>query len=483
MIYTSQSGVDYDAVFITESFLQGASFSNDTAYNSAGLSQSDLLDLQSAAVQSKLVNLTAEGCGRQFGGTFETTYDAVLLVVSDSNSDTALIQTGRSRTSLETKRSLSARDEVTIDGSLVPYCLARENTSQTCDVMVSLPLLGSVAFVNLVTLVAVVIILTRPKFDPLATLGDAIRSFLRFADATTEGSCLLPKSDVERGAWGFREPRHFTPRSHLWFSTPSLSRWFLTIVSWIVIAVPTAVAFALMMVSDPQGLSVPFGTATPYTAFLLSMPLKNAEAALLTSLPQLLLAILYLTVNALLTTYYLSHEFSLFAIGPRPLRVSSDPVGAQTTSLYLTLPRPVSWMLLLIFVGAGFVLSQAVFPAVITFSGSSPIVAVSLSTQALVILIGLLALLLFIVLGFGLRRAPPATLADGNETGGNPMVLPGGSCSAVISARCQPTMDEFEPWKQPLIWGVVTEAMGIQEGRCGFSIQNVGAIDSGRAYA
>jgi hypothetical protein len=363
-----------------------------------------------------------------------------------------------------------------------------QSSSPTCDIVVSLPLLGTVGFLNLVALISVAVILTRPKFDPLATLGDAIRSFLRFADSTTEGNCLLSKSDVTKGAWRYREARKFTPRSHFWFSTPSLGRWLLTITSWIVMAAPTAAALALLMLSNPQEMLTPFATATSSTTLLQSVPLKNVEAAILASVPQFFLAILYLTINAHLTTCYLSHELSLFATGPRPLRVSSDPVGAQTSSLYLTLPRPVSWMLFAIFVAAGFVLSQAVFPAITVSAGSSTSVGVAFSTLALLVLLALLVVLLLVVAAFGLRRAPRTTaLATGEEAGaahhGNPMTLPGGSCSAVLSARCHAVLDEFEPWKQELTWGVVAEPLGGQEGRCGFSTQAVGAIDPAREYA
>ncbi|CAJ2510470.1 Uu.00g132790.m01.CDS01 [Anthostomella pinea] len=68
--------------------------------------------------------------------------------------------------------------------------------------------------------------------------------------------------------------------------------------------------------------------------------------ALMPALPQLVLAILYLTINSLLTTSFPSHETALFAMGSRALRVSSNPSGRQPTSLYLTLPPPVWWMLL-----------------------------------------------------------------------------------------------------------------------------------------
>jgi hypothetical protein len=489
VVYTTQSGLDYEVAFVTEPFLNGAQFSNATENNFGGLSRLELLSLQEDATQSKLVNLTTSACAQEFGGTFETSFDAVLLVVgtTSATTTTSLVQTGKSGTSLKAYSQAASTNTIALDGSLVQYCLARQGSSQTCTVDVSSAMLGVVALLNLATIMCIALLLSRSKFEPLATLGDAIRSFLRNPDPETKGTCLMTKTDVQQGRWGFKEAKYFIPTEQFWFLSPSLSRWTLTISSWLLISAPTAVALALVMSSDPAGLLTPFGVATPYSTFVLPTPISTVQMAILASLPQVLLAILYLTTNSLLTTYYLSHEFSLFALGPQPLRVSSDPAGAQTTSLYLTLPRPVSWLLLAFFAATAFVLSQAVFPAVIVLSLSSdslpnPVVALSLSTQALLVLLALLTGLILVLLALGLRRAPAAVLVNG-QAKGNPAVLRGGSCSAVVSAKCQPVRGEFEPWRQRLSYGVVTEAVGMQEGRCAFSSGGVGAVDVGRCYA
>ncbi|KAI1851114.1 hypothetical protein JX266_003779 [Neoarthrinium moseri] len=359
---------------------------------------------------------------------------------------------------------------------------ASEAAPDTCSVSVSTPLMGAVALLNFATLFSIVIVLARAGFRPLATLGDAIQSFLEYPDSTTRGSCLLTKKDVKTGHWGSAEARYVVPGGHFWFCTPSLGRWALLIVSWVALAAPTAGVLGKILPADPEGLSTPFGTSTLYTTFALPTSMSESELALLASLPQLLLAILYLATNSHLTTYYLSHELSLYAVGPQPLRVSADPVGYQRTSLFLTLPRPISWMLLAFFVAMGFVLSQAVFPEIVTSSSSGSVMAISFSTKGLLALLALLGALLFVVLGFGLRRAPAAAVVSGQEKG-NPLVLRGGSCSAVLSAKCHPVVGEIEAWKRDLRWGVVTEGLGMQEGRCAFSAMEVGVVDVGRTYA
>ncbi|KAK9415401.1 putative DUF6536 domain-containing protein [Seiridium unicorne] len=490
VIFTSQTGVDYDIVFVTEPFLSGSSFSNDTESNVGGLSRADLLDLQADAVQSKLVNLTTESCVQAFGGTYESQYDALLLVVETASTTTSVVQTARLSTSIKAYSEASSQDELALDGSLVQYCLARIGSPQTCGVTVSSSLLGVVALLHLATFCSIATVLSRTQFEPLATLGDAIRSFLRYPDSTTKSACLLSKKDVRGGRWGYSEAKYFAPSAHFWMFTPSLPRWTLMVFTWTALAVPTAVALGLVMPTDPQGVSTPFGISTPYTTFLLPSPATESQMALLVCLPQLLLAILYMVTNSHLTTYYVSHELTLFALGPRPLRVSSDPAGKQTTSLFITLPRPISWALLVLFVAMGFTLSQAVFPAVITLSPSistsssdqNQIIAVAFSTQALLVLLALLFILIVLVVSLGLRRAPAAALVNGQERG-NPLVLKGGSCSAALSAKCHPAPGEVEPWKQDLTWGVVAEGVGMREGRCAFSALSVGAVDVGRTYA
>ncbi|KAL2020919.1 hypothetical protein VTK56DRAFT_7806 [Thermocarpiscus australiensis] len=84
----------------------------------------------------------------------------------------------------------------------------------------------------------------------------------------------------------------------------------------------------------------------------------------------MLLAALYFAVNSLVTVSTSSRTRPRAArparpAPPRPLRVSADAaVGAQTTtSLYLTLPRPASWCLMVLFAGMAFVLSQSFFVA------------------------------------------------------------------------------------------------------------------------
>ncbi|KAK8139270.1 hypothetical protein PG984_002650 [Apiospora sp. TS-2023a] len=492
VIFTSPTGFKSDIVVVTSDFVTGAPFANGSEFNRAGMSQTDIFTLQNDARAGKLSDLATVPCLQQVGGEFDTTTDALILITKLSSARSSVIQTGKAGDMFNLRSMSSVAISVPVDEKVVDRCLARRGLPQTCKVSVSSLLLGVVGLLHLVTLLTMAAVLSWRNFEPLVSLGDAIRSFMRNPDPSTASTCFLDKQDVEEGRWGFNEAKYFTPTDHFWFFTPSIKRWTLTIFSWIMITAPTAAAVALIIEHEPTGELTPFATATPYTTFLLggpdATPLTHAQAAILASVPQLLIAVLYLTTNSLLTTYWLSQEMSFFAVAPQPLRVSADPASHQITSLYLTLPRPISWVLYIMFIAMSFVLSQAVFPAIVSTGtarvNGTEIVGIGFSTLALLILLALLVILMVGILALGLRRAPAATYADGVQKG-NPLAMRGGSCSAVISSKCHPAPGEPErSWRLPLSYGVVVDAVGAQQvGHCAFSGVSVGAVDAGKIYA
>jgi hypothetical protein len=471
---------------VTESFLRGTPFSNDISNNLGRLSRPDLETLQQRAARAELVRLSTSECFNQFGGDFETEYFAVLFF---SNSNAApLIQTSKG----------AIRDLVPNQSS-IQYCLALPAPAPTCEVNLNVSLLGSVALLNSIALIATAAVLFKRPFSfcPIITLGDAISSFLQDPDPTTQGACLLSKSDVRQGRWPLQESKFWTPRAHHWLRSVSLPRWITTFSLWTVCVslAAGALAFSLTSPSMPGQLSA-FGAPSPHTLIPLPSNIPPAAAAVIASLPQLLLVGLYFTANAVLTTYYLSRESSLFASGPaRPLRVSADAEGAQTTSLHLTLPVPVSALLMVWFMGMAFVLSQSFFAVSIRLvdvslstdtlgsdGGSVLVVAIGVSGVGFLVLLAMLVLLAVVILGLGLRRAPGVGVVNG-EMVGNPMALPGGSCSAVVSARCHPLAREKKLWRKPVMWGVVREGPGFGVSHCGFTAGRAGVVEAGRNYA
>ncbi|EJT77174.1 hypothetical protein GGTG_07086 [Gaeumannomyces tritici R3-111a-1] len=501
VIFTSQTGVGYNLVVVSQPFLSGAQFSNASSNNDGGLSRVEILALQDQASRNQLVRMSTPDCLGRFAGSLEPEFRAVVMVTGQGSADSSLVQT---RSPTPGGSNPDARSVSPNAAGDVQFCLAQRRAAgeHACRVDLNGSLLGVVALLNLITVIFTVLaFLKTADFRPLATLGDAVSSFLRDPDATTTDACLMTKTDVWQHRWGLREAKYWVPATHYWFQSASLPRWAFVAVVWAGLAGASAAALGIGLRNAPveSALST-LGSAAPTAVYALPASIPASAAALVAAVPQLLLGVLYLAVNALLTTMYLSHESSLHALAePRPLRVSSAPRGAQTTSFYLTLPRPASWVLAALFAGMGFVLSQSVFVvAGATATGGNnaslpDVVALGFSGTGLLALLAALVVLAAGALGLGLRRAPAAVMVNGQALG-NPLVLDAGSCSAVVSARCQPLRDvegeaggvgdeDADLDERPLCWGVVRQTAGMVVSHCTYSARGVERLDMSRAYA
>ncbi|KAI6374636.1 hypothetical protein MCOR25_003101 [Pyricularia grisea] len=507
LIFTSQAGVGYNLVYVTESFLTGAPFSNATSNNTGRLGRLDILSLQDLANRNQLVNMTTSECISRFSGNFETEFSDALFVTRLNDQSNSLVQTASPASSVKFAVNPVAAKAVTADSTPIKsdsimFCLAKRETSdsQSCSVALNGSLLMVVVLLNLLTMVVTALVLFRTSkvSKPLVTLGDSLSSFLQVPDETTQDSCLMSKKDVLQKRWGLREIKYWVPAAQYWFQSASLTRWVIICFIWTAMTGLTASALAINLSrktnSSTDRALTGLGTASATAAFALNVPAVGA--CLIAALPQLLLAVLYLATNSLLTTFYLSYESALYACGsPRPLRVSYQPQGDQTTSLFLTLPRPLSWGLCAGFAGMGFLLSQSVFVMGAqlnsatdgdSMTASSEMVCLGLSDTGLLALLAVVVVLGAGVLGMSLRRAPGATTADG-QAQGNPLVLEAGSCSAVISARCHNTEPD-EPSDmaaRKLMWGVVSPLFrnGMEVAHCAYSSRGVERLGMSTGYA
>lgn len=495
LIFTTSTGYEYDIVAVKAAFLTGGQFSNASATNGAGLTRTELLELQDAAASGQLSNLSTTACIDVFSASFNADYQALLLVLSssgssDSSSSNSLVATARAGIGASAEDDITSTDgsQVLVEGSEVAYCLGERAATErdTCTLNLNGILFAAILGLNLVAFLATAASLLLRRFEPLVTLGDAVTSFLRDPDPATRNNCLLTKENLRTGlgGWDFTEGKYWAPdRGHAWFRSPSLTQWLVAGFWWLAAAGPAAGVLALTLVGQQQqaddgSASTPstasttmaltdFGTADYRTTYLTAASTPAAALALAAAGPQVLLAGLYLATNALLTAFFLTRESARFAATStsrrRPLRVSNArPVGRQTTSLYLTLPRPVSWALAAYFAGMGLVLSQACFPVCLSSpstsssSNSAALRGVGFSGAALLTLLLMLVALFLAVAALSLRRAPAMTMADGRAVG-NPLVFDGGSCSAVISARCHRVPGEADVWADEVCWGVVPE--------------------------
>lgn len=449
------------------------------------MSRAELLDLQALANNDNLVRVEAAECIAKFDDLWQTSYDAVLIITNTGGAkDNSLLQSSAPETTiLDFLDNLSWKPNPVT--SLVDYCLAKEAPKISSTLTLSGSILGVIAILNLIFVLCLVLAIARPLFAPLVTLGDALASFLAEPDPTTQGACLITKADIKKGRWGLREAKRWEAQSHRWIQTPSLARWMVWLLTW---ALPVGFTAATLALSITDGREErPFSTfGEPVLVYRLPESAPQAGLAIVTALPHLLLAILYFSTNALLTTYFLSHEFSQFAIPGTltSLRVSSgQPSGAQTTSLYLTLPRPLSWLLFFLVLSMAVMLSQGVFLTTLSHTNGGTCSAIAFSPLPLLILLILLVILGLFILAHSVRRADTTPAVQEGRPAGNPLALKGGSCSAVISARCHRVPHEMDVETLAVEWGVVREGVGMSAGHATFSGRPVGPVTVGRVYA
>ncbi|KAF6844809.1 hypothetical protein CMUS01_00743 [Colletotrichum musicola] len=493
VIFTTQPGFAHQVVFVTQSFLSSGQFSNASSTNLAGLSRVDILNLQDQASRGQLTNLTVSDCLEQFGGVYQSDFSAVLLVTDSTSISNSVVQTAPPGSSLSQFVDPRNPSSIQVNGTTTDYCLARPESPESCSVVLNGSLLGVIAILNLVSVSAIGAVYFFTGFEPLVTLGDALASFITRPDHSTKNACLIDKRDVKQGRWGYHEAKYWISKEHFWFQSPGVSMWIFWFLTWAAPAGLAAAALGVPLSQDSTASLSTFGRAPDHELFVLPNGRARAAFALVAALPHLLLAVLYLSTNALMSSYFLSHEISQYALPglTLPLRVSSGrPMGAQTTSLYLTLPRPYSWLLLVLFAAAGLALSQAVvvvsvdsLPATRDAKFPAPINGVGFSGVGLLAFLALLVVIAGLVLGLGLRRADPTPTRVEGDPAGNPLVLKGGSCSAVISARCHRSPGDIGAAFKEVAWGVLHEGTGTNVGHATFSSLPVSALNPVKSYA
>lgn len=112
------------------------------------------------------------------------------------------------------------------------YCLSLKVPGR-CSVQVHVWFLATVSFCNAVK-VACMIFTLREKREPLATLGDAIESFLRTPDSSSEGICLYSEAEVKdllkarkNGNLECVNPKKWNGKRLLYYEAVKSRRWLI----------------------------------------------------------------------------------------------------------------------------------------------------------------------------------------------------------------------------------------------------------------
>lgn len=199
--------------------------------------------------------------------------------------------------------------------------------------------------------------------------------------------------------------------------------------------------------------------------------MSNKAAAVVFSVlvansPQLILSLLYFSINGLCTSMSLANEWSQLSVssalksraGAKTLRCS-NPEGQQRSTYFLQLPFRFAIPLISVAAILHWLISQSIFLAVVTIYDELG----NLHENFAVATCGFspLAMILVIVsgafLGLGILALSRLNLNKGMRIVG--------SCSAAISAACHPEVagtqhaeDGWETVKGPVVWGEVAMA-------------------------
>ncbi|OGM43322.1 hypothetical protein ABOM_008718 [Aspergillus bombycis] len=382
----------------------------------------------------------------------------------------------------------------------IDHCLVTES-SHTCQLLYSPIILYIAIACNALKFSSILLCLLVSREPTLATIGDALDSFLRSPDMVSKGQCLLSKMDDTI----FPDPSDIDPAwAQRWqhgegwlgrcYQGTSVRRWGACILLWLAsIIVGLVFLFkGINLVGARNAFTTGFG-ALSLNAIVNTSGYRGGTAAsivttsIVANLPQLLLSGLYFMYNAVLTGMASAYEWSMFAYQQTTLRVTL-PWGAQRETYWLQLPWRYSLPLLACSTIIHWLISQSIFLINLKIyqpnnelltrpnthfpsaSDSGIITACGYSPLAIVTALAV-AVLMFAVL---------TTVSTFKLKPGIPVI---GSCSVAISAACHPPEEDSDAAGKPLSWGAVRHQEGDQPGHCCLTSQTVEKPRYGELYA
>lgn len=407
----------------------------------------------------------------------------------------------------------------------IDYCLTTE-ADHECQLKYS-PLILYIALAcNVLKIGSILGCLLLSREPILATIGDAVDSFLRHPDQASKGRCLLSKLDDsifpginESGEyipWTSHPPQSWV-EGQIWFGRHgTVRRWagcIFLYVTWIcrfkysmirlidqmanrwLASVVVGIVFMMIginMVGIKNAFTLGFGSLNLNAIVAASAYEGGSSTSIITTslvanLPQLILSGLYFMYNAVLTAMTSTREWSMFAHKRTTLRVTL-PSGAQRETYWLQLPWRYSLPFLICCTVFHWLISQSIFLVNIriyqpnneilkeptanfpSVSNTGMTTACGYSPLAIACALGV-ALVLFIAL---------AILSSRKVNPGMPVA---GSCSLAISAACHPPEADTLVAVKPLIWGAVSHEENEKPGHCCLTSFEVEKPREGALYA
>jgi hypothetical protein len=368
-----------------------------------------------------------------------------------------------------TPKLVDIADQWSTGGFEVDHCLSEPVESQ-CHLHFNLILMGVVLGFNILKAVGIAYVTFWLGEPPIITVGDALQTFIRHPDSTTEGMCLAShQSIVASSKLGYKSmPMRYDPKQHRFFEAATWKQWVFLLGVFSFAGIGTSICLALGIENFKgdktiqNAWSIGLGTVRPQNLIMgWNIPgYENktiAISTLIANAPQALFSFLYVCYNSLFTIMFLARELMRFGVtagrGRKYLRVS-DARGEQKSTYFLQLPFKYGIPLL---VGSGlmhWLVSQSVFLANITViprDGNIPmqdeITTVAYSPIGMLFMLFLGFFLLVFLFATALRKLPF----------GMPLI---GSNSMAISAACHlprgiGQTEREDMVLRPLSWGAV----------------------------
>lgn len=494
---------NYSVLYAADDFIQGAAYNQDQFPDTE---ECNVTDIQARA-QNDFVILNNEDCIHAYSKDFVEDRRNVIVVVKDPPADQGSLfkiaanefparitseynpfswicdnpnvvnetgaccenQWGFVPCSKITPKLVDIADQWETGGFEVDHCLSEPVESQ-CHLHFSIILMSVVLVFNIIKVIAIGFVAFHLGEAPLVTAGDALQSFLRVPDRTTEGMCLSShESVVASSKLGYSVmPMRYDPAQHRFYESATWRQWVFLLGLFAFAGTGTSICLALG-ISNIKGdktiqnaWSIGLGIVRPQNLVMgWNLPgygnTSIAVSTLIANAPQAVFSFLYVCYNCLFTCMFMMRELAYFSVtagrGRKYLRVS-EARGEQKSTYFLNLPLKYGIPLL---VGSGlmhWLVSQSVFLANITIiprDGLVPmqdeITTVAYSPLGMLFLLVLGLVLLVFLLATALRKLPI----------GMPLI---GSNSIALSAACHAPvgLDQSEREDmvlRPLNWGAV----------------------------
>jgi hypothetical protein len=363
-------------------------------------------------------------------------------------------------------------DQWSSGGFEVDHCLV-EPVQSECHLHFSLPLICIVLGFNLFKVVGIGYVTFYLGESPLVTGGDALQSFLRHPDPTTEGMCLASNASIIASSQlGYKSmPMRYDPQQQRMYEAATWKQWAFLFGIFSFAGVGTAICLGAGINgfkgdrTIQNAFSIGLGNVRPQNLVMgWHLPGTGNTSVIFSTLiansPQAIFSFLYMCYNSLFTVMFHTRELLRFSItagrGKKYLRVSS-PRGEQKSTYFLSLPYRYAIPLLASSGLMHWLVSQSVFLAniaIIPRDGTVPmqdeITTVAYSPMGMLFMLLLGFAMLLFLLFIATRKLPF----------GMPLM---GSNSMAISAACQlpPGYDKENRENmvlRPLNWGAVPSA-------------------------